>query len=223
MIVAFDLDDTLYRELDYVESGFRAVADHLHNSFGVSAEESFEVMMLSLAECGRGRQFDAVLRYHRLYSAKRRDRLVQAYRQHQPEIKLPDSSRRALLRCRELGHRMFLVTDGNHCVQARKIDSLQLWHSFEHCYLTNRYGRAAAKPSTRVFELMLRRTGATPEELVYIADDPAKDFVGIRALGGRTIRVLTGNHAAVEAQPEFDADLSVEGVKLAVEALGDFS
>lgn len=223
MIVAFDLDDTLYVELDYVKSGFRAVADYLHNSFGVSAEGSYDVMLKSLAESGRGRQFDTVLRFHNLYSARRRDLLIQVYRQHQPAIELPESSQRALLRCQALGHQMFLVTDGNHRVQARKIDALGLWTSFEHCYLTNRYGRASAKPSTRVFELMLRRANAKPPELVYIADDPAKDFIGIRGLGGSSIRVLTGNHAAVDARPGYDADLKVPSVEAAVDVLSSLA
>ena len=35
MIVALDLDDTLYPELSYVHSGFRAVAQELARRWGV--------------------------------------------------------------------------------------------------------------------------------------------------------------------------------------------
>jgi putative hydrolase of the HAD superfamily len=94
-------------------------------------------------------------------------------------------------------------------VQAAKATALGLTGRFEHLYFTNRYGRAAAKPSTRVFELMLRRTGSQPADLVYVGDNPTKDFVGVRRLGGRTVRVLTGNHATVIPQPGFQADVDV--------------
>ena len=39
--VAFDLDDTLYLERDYVRSGFRAVAEYAVRGADVSAEDAF--------------------------------------------------------------------------------------------------------------------------------------------------------------------------------------
>ena len=38
MILVFDLDDTLYPERTYVESGFKAVADSLAQKFGFDAD-----------------------------------------------------------------------------------------------------------------------------------------------------------------------------------------
>lgn len=223
MIVAFDLDDTLYRELDYVESGFRAVAAHLEAEHGVPQQQSYEAMIRSLHEHGRGRQFDDVLEAYGLFTVSRRDRLIQVYRQHDPQLSLPRASAEVLDRCRALGHRLFLVTDGNHRVQARKIDALDLWRRFDHCYLTSRYGRAAAKPSTTVFELMLARCRAGPGQLVYVGDNPSKDFVGVRELGGATIRVRTGNYAMMTAEPGFDADVSVDEISEAVDAIEEIA
>ena len=212
MIIGFDLDDTLYRELDYVESGFRAVASQLEAEHGIPRRHSFETMIRSLEAHGRGRQFDDVLRAHGLFTVGRRNRMVQVYRQHDPDLALPAASARVLDRCASLGNRLFLVTDGNQRVQAKKIDALDLWHRFEHCYLTYRYGRAASKPSTRVFELMLARTRAAPEQLLYVGDNPLKDFVGVRRLGGATIRVRRGHFAETDAEVGYDADVSVDAI-----------
>jgi putative hydrolase of the HAD superfamily len=209
VIIGFDLDDTLYRELDYVESGFRAAAEELERVHGVPAAATISAIERSLAERGRGQQFDDALRAAGLYSVALRDRLISAYRRHVPKLTLAEDADRVLDALRQRGHRLFLVTDGHHRVQAAKAAALGLTGRFEHLYFTNRYGRDAAKPSTRVFELMLRRTRSRPADLVYVGDNPAKDFVGVRRLGGRTIRVLTGNHASGIPEPGFEADVDV--------------
>lgn len=218
MIVAFDLDDTLYRELDFVESGFRAVASHVAEEFGIHSNAAYAVMRHSLEEHGRGRQFDDLLHHLGAFTVKRRNKLVQVYRRHTPRLHLPDASR-STLDALGTSHQLFLVTDGNTIVQANKVTALDLWQRFEHVYLTSRYGRAATKPSTKVFELMLRRTGNTPDQLVYIGDNPAKDFIGVRQLGGHTIRVLTGPYATVRASSEFDADHHVATIDRVVELI----
>lgn len=219
MIVAFDLDDTLYRELDYVESGFRAVADHVAASHPITSAAAYELLIESMERHGRGRQFDDLLRAVGSFTVRRRNALVQIYRRHEPEIELPPESGAVLRAVEAQGHRLFLVTDGNHHVQNRKVEALGIRSFVEHAYLTGRYGAEATKPGTRVFELMLSRTGAEPADLVYIGDNPRKDFVGVRSLGGSTIRVLTGGFAGEVAGPGHDADLTVDSISAVPDAL----
>ena len=223
VIVAFDVDDTLYRELDYVESGFRAVAAAVSNEYSISSEAAYELLMGTMERHGRGQQFDDLLRAVDAFSIGRRDALVQVYRQHDPSICLPEESRQTLEAVRRGSHRVFLVTDGNHNVQNRKVEALGLRRFVEHAYLTSRYGQAATKPSTRVFELMLKRTGASAEELVYVGDNPRKDFVGVRQLGGATIRVLTGAYRHEIAAHGHDADLTVDTIAAVPDALNRLS
>ncbi|MDC3299600.1 HAD family hydrolase [bacterium] len=212
MIVAFDLDDTLYRELDYVESGFRAVACNIASSYAITERAAYDLLIESMTAHGRGRQFDDLLREVDAFTVRRRDALVQVYRQHTPEIELPEASREVLEALAGLGHRLFIVTDGNHHVQNRKVEALGVRAFVEHAYLTGRYGADATKPSTKVFELMLKRTAADASELVYVGDNPRKDFVGVRSLGGATIGVLTGGFRGETAAPGFDADLTVASI-----------
>jgi putative hydrolase of the HAD superfamily len=76
-------------------------------------------------------------------------------------------------------------------------------------FLTWRHGRARGKPSPYCFERIRQLTGAKASDVIYVADNPAKDFVGIRPLGYGTIRVLTGQHAGVKAAPGYDAALTL--------------
>lgn len=223
MIVAFDVDDTLYRELDYVESGFRAVASAVAAHHPIDEDAAFALLVESMETHGRGRQFDDLLQAVGAFSVRDRDRLIQVYRQHRPEISLPEASRRVLEWVGTAGHRVFLVTDGNHHVQNRKVEALGLRAFVEHAYLTGRYGRDATKPSTKVFELMLRRTRAEASELVYVGDNPRKDFVGVRSLGGRTVRVLTGGFRTEAAKPGHDADVTVNTIADVPDAIEGFS
>jgi putative hydrolase of the HAD superfamily len=204
MIIAFDLDDTLYDESTFVRSGFAAVADHMAASWGVDRPRAFGVMEESLARHGRGRQFDDALRHFGLLGRGRVRELVSVYRHHAPEIRLDPAA--AIVLERFAGRPLYLVTDGHKVAQANKIEALGIGPRFRHCYLTHRHGTRYAKPSPHVFQLLVRRERCRPEDVVYIGDDPGKDFRGIRPLGFRTIRLRRGAHAGCEVEPGFDAE-----------------
>ncbi len=197
-ITIFDLDDTLYPERSYVLSGFNAVAKWGEQRFGQPAEQSQAEMAALLERDGRGRIFDDWLRGR----ASARE-AVNVYRRHDPDISLAPAAVRVLDALG--GQPLYLVTDGHKMVQARKVAALGIADRFERCYLTNRYGRANAKPSLHCFDLIRRRTGAEWRDLVYIGDNPAKDFVSLNAVGAKTIRVMTGEHVAAVPPPGYDA------------------
>src|SRR5205823_2027561 len=67
-VLVFDLDDTLYPELSYVHSGFRAVAAFLSPLLGASAETLAAGMIAEETLQGRGQVFDNVLHQHGRWS-----------------------------------------------------------------------------------------------------------------------------------------------------------
>ena len=206
-VLVFDLDDTLYPELSYVHSGFRAVAAFLDPLLGVPAETLAIGMIAEEAAQGRGQVFDNVLRQHSRWSKTLVAACLRAYRQHQPEISLFPDAERALTRF--AGQPLYIVTDGHKEVQARKVVALGLTGRVRHAYLTNRYGRHRAKPDPHVFQLICRREGVPPEEVTYVGDNVRKDFVGIKPLGFNTVRILRGNYAHLEADAAHAADRSI--------------
>lgn len=205
MIAIFDLDDTLYDEQSYVESGFRAVARWGGARFGWCETESFDLMRALLGAHGRGRVFNL---WFEAKGVKPTSRLVAeavaTYRHHHPEIEVPNAHRVVLEQLKERG-RLFVVTDGHKIVQAKKVQALNIESFFSRIYITHRYGYAAAKPSPYCFDLIRRREGVDWEEMVYVGDNPAKDFVNLNRLKMQTIRVLSGRHAGDVAAPGFEA------------------
>ena len=45
MIIIFDLDDTLYDEINYVKCGFEEVSKFLNKNFSINKNDSFDFMM----------------------------------------------------------------------------------------------------------------------------------------------------------------------------------
>ncbi len=221
MIVAFDLDDTLYPERTFVESGFRAVAEHLHRRWQLDPDEALRRMHETLSSNGRGRQFDDLVDHFELGRRQSVAELVRIYRRHEPDIEPYPEAVGALDRLRD--HRLYLVTDGHRIVQANKLAALGLADRFEHAYLTHRYGIAHRKPSTYVFELICRRERCRPADIVYVGDDPTKDFVGLRPHGFRTIRVMTGRFAKTHAQPGHEAEREVATMAAVPATVGEFA
>jgi len=219
-VVAFDLDDTLYPEIEFVRSGFRAVAAEAARAWGVEAGAAFETLWGSFQRDGRGSQLDALCAQHGRSTRPWVRRFLNVYRSHTPDIQLPAATRTVLDALSEFP--LYLVTDGHKGVQANKVAALRLSPWFRHCYLTHRYGVRHEKPSPHVFRLLLAREGCAPADVVYVGDDPGKDFRGIRPLGFRTIRVRQGRCAEVEVPPEQDAELSVPELLAVPETLRRF-
>jgi putative hydrolase of the HAD superfamily len=202
MIPIFDLDDTLYPERSFVESGFRAVAGMLEVSYGIYSSESLSYMLGILASEGRGKVFDRLLNLHNLLNASRLRKCINIYRHHKPEIFVsPDAS----FILDSLSIKPYMVTDGHKIVQRNKVEALGLDSIFEKIFITNRYGASYVKPSIKCFEFIRRRTSSDWTDMFYVGDNPAKDFVNLNKLGVHTIRIKTGEHARTVAQHGYEA------------------
>lgn len=207
MVLVFDMDDTLYDERTYVRSGFAAVARMLAPICGVSPAALLRRANAILERDGRGRVFDDLLSAHRCHSRALAARCVRAYRTHCPAIRLWPEAARCLRQ--HAWAPIYIVTDGNAVAQQAKADALGLYRLAKRVLLTHRFGVRHAKPSPYCFQRIAQWERCAPEEIVYVADNPAKDFVGLRPLGFRTVRVLTGQHADVKAKRGYEADRTI--------------
>ena len=214
--VVLDLDDTLYPEAAFVRSGFRAVADWASERTGVPAEEA-EAELVALFEGGvRGDTFDQWVAARGIGDRVAVDDLVAAYRAHAPDI-APDPAAAALLRgLRAEGAALGLLSDGDPGIQGRKLNALGLRDAFDAVVVTGELGAGAGKPSPRGYVEVLRRLGGIPsKEAVYVSDNPAKDFLGARRAGMRSVRVRRpdGVYAALDpVTPEHAADAEVSSL-----------
>nr|WP_092074330.1 HAD family hydrolase [Dendrosporobacter quercicolus]NSL49234.1 HAD family hydrolase [Dendrosporobacter quercicolus DSM 1736]SDM88826.1 putative hydrolase of the HAD superfamily [Dendrosporobacter quercicolus] len=215
-ILAFDLDDTLYDELTYVDSGFAAVARFLEQEKLAGFAETYAFMQTRLAG-GRGRIFDDLLLHFGSYSRRNVRRCLTAYRLHKPAIQLYPEAVACLARFK--AYPLYIVTDGNKVVQYNKIIALGLPALVDRYLITHRFGVHHAKPSPYCFTRICAWEKVEPAQVVYVADNPRKDFIGIKPLGFRTIRVLTGQHRSVEIPEEYQAEQQIVSLNALDDAL----
>jgi putative hydrolase of the HAD superfamily len=191
--VLFDLDDTLYTELDFVRSGFRAVARVLAERWGGHETRLFERLWDILEEQGRGRVFDTIL--NEVASGPRTDDGVRlltfVYRSHRPTLTLAPQTQPTLTALRDAGVKLGIVTDGLGTVQRNKIAALGLDPLVDVIVCTDEIGREWWKPSTTPFNVALALLGVEARDAAYVGNDPGKDFAGPNSLGMRTIQIGT--------------------------------
>jgi len=213
--VICDLDDTLYPEREYVRGGFRAVSAWAQEHVGIPADEGFQELEVLFEQGVRGDTFDHWLRTRQLPLNSWVDDMVRIYRAHVPDIHTyPDV--RPALDALPAGTRLGLVTDGYADVQRRKLAALpELGDLFDIVVVSDELGRDAWKPSPRPFQAALLALSVRAADTVYIADNPAKDFIGARRLGISTIRIrrADGLYRRVEAPTaEHAPDTEIAGL-----------
>lgn len=219
MILIFDLDDTLYSEIDYTLSGFRHVAKLLAADYGIDPQRSYADMKQDLERNGRGKVFDNLLLSHALFSKKRIKDLVTAYRGHKPDIRMP-AAHHDLLGQLSVRFPLYIITDGHKSVQRRKVDTLGVRSYVQRALLTNQYGRHNAKPSLYCFDLIRKWEKTDWSRMVYVGDNPTKDFLPLNRMGGTTVRVHSGPFAKTKAAPGYDAGHQIEKLVDLPDALG---
>ncbi len=204
MVIVLDLDDTLYDELSFVKSGFKSVATWLFQNFLIPPEESLSFMLQELARKGRGEIFDSLLKKYGIFSKKDVKKCISIYRKHRPDIKLYPEAEFFLERFKK--YPIYIVTDGNKVVQRNKIISLGLDKKVKFFYLTHNFGTKYSKPSPYCFLKICEKERVPPQKVVCIGDNPYKDFVNLKPLGFKTIRVLKGQYKDVFLEEKFEAE-----------------
>lgn len=186
--IVFDLDDTLYAERDFAYSGFDAVGRWLKERMACPVDPA--TRMRQLFETGnRRRVFDELLLELRCPDVGRMvPAMIECYRNHFPVIKLMPDAERALARWSG-SFFLGLISDGPLRTQQQKVQALDLERRLNRVILTDEWGPAYWKPHPRAFEIMERESGQSGSACVYIADNPAKDFVAPNSLGWRTVRI----------------------------------
>ncbi|PSR52453.1 HAD family hydrolase [Adhaeribacter arboris] len=207
MVLVFDLDDTLYEEITFVKSGFKAVANYLAPLLNCPAEELFIQLVNRLEAGGRGSIFNDVLQMHGKNSKQLVTKCLAIYRLHPPEISLYPDAIRCLERFRH--YPLYLVTDGNKLVQQNKVTALHVPDKVKKVFITHRYGIKNAKPSVYCFELISKLEKTEPAHIVYVGDNPSKDFVGLKPHGFKTIRIMRGNYSHLQPGGAYEADRNI--------------
>ena len=173
--VIFDLDDTLYSEKEYVRSGYKAVSDFLGGGY--------EEKLWSFFEKGKP-SIDELLK--ELGRENEKGEVLEIYRFHKPTIHLYPGVSEMIEDLKAKGVKVGIITDGRPEGQRNKLDALGL--DVDDVIITDELGGVQfRKPCDIAFRILITRWRLNPADVVYVGDNPAKDFQASQQLGMRCV------------------------------------
>jgi len=175
--VIFDLDDTLYSEKEYVRSGYRTIADSFPEIPNMTEK------LWKAFERG-GKAIDEVLEAECIANEETKKRCLNLYRYQKPNISLYQGVTEMLERMRNKGLRLGIITDGRPEGQNAKLDALGLRDCIDEIIITDELGGVEfRKPNKTAFLLMSQRLMLPLKRMIYVGDNPTKDFIAPEKLG----------------------------------------
>lgn len=179
--VVFDLDDTLYGEKQYIKSGYRAVSKLL-----IQVEDAELKLFKAFEE--KKSAFDEVLKNEGIYTEELKQKCLEIYRNQYPEISFYNGVADMLVKIRERGYKIGIITDGRPNGQRAKIKALELDNYVDYIIVTDELGGISyRKPNEKAFCIIREKFDLKFEEMCYVGDNIMKDFIAPEKLGMKTI------------------------------------
>ena len=178
-VVVFDLDDTLYKEVDYVKSAFCFIAGKLNCPKAIDILwRSFQRGDNAFENCNRELNLSISLPQY-----------LEWYRYHEPSIILEKSVISFLDFLKNSGCILGIITDGRAKTQMNKFEALNLsrWIKREDVIISETFG--SSKPSEANYRYFMDRFG-DDNTFFYIGDNLEKDFLAPNRLKWETICLL---------------------------------
>lgn len=175
-VFVFDLDDTLYKEIDFLKSAYKYIASYVDKD----SSNSLYIKMLEFYYSGEN-VFKIICQSYPQYSI---DKLLELYRGHYPDITLDSDTTTTLSYLKNYG-KAGLITDGRSLTQRNKIKALGIENYFDKILISEEMGYS--KPDIRLFQQFHEYDACT---YFYIANDTNKDFLGPNKLGWKTVCLM---------------------------------
>ena len=181
-VVVFDLDDTLYKEQDYLQSAYREISAVVESRYSVP--EGVSDQMFRWWQKGEN-VFQQLIETYELKLTV--DELLRIYRSHVPAIRLEESVGELLRRLRQHAA-LGIITDGRSLTQRHKVEALGLTAYMDEQDILISEETGYGKPSDEPFRWLMERHPSSA--YYYIGDNPAKDFEAPNRLGWTTVCLL---------------------------------
>lgn len=170
MMVIFDLDDTLYKERDFVKSGNSAVAKYItEHNLPLATKDKWD------------------------------DNMLKVYREHWPNINLDSETTFSLQMLKDKGINIGLITDGRLTTQINKVEALGLYRWIEKTNIIISEALGHDKTTPFPFLEMMSHN-PEEKDFIYIGDNPTKDFHYPNILGWKSIMLKDIDHINIHTQ-----------------------
>jgi putative hydrolase of the HAD superfamily len=183
----FDLDDTLFPEIDFLKSGYRHISQNLLPLINTNIceellqkyyrkENAFQWLL-----CEYGNQLKEI----------NLEWLLKEYREHIPNIKLNPEAGFFLDKLSSRRIPVALITDGRSITQRNKLTALGISHYFSDIIISEEFG--SAKPDEKNYLYFEHKYPG--KKFCFVGDNTSKDFIVPNKLGWKTICIRnSGNH-----------------------------
>ena len=176
-VIVFDLDDTLYNELDFLISSYKEISKYIDKS----KYEKIFALMFSLFRNNK----DVFKHLSSKYSIEK-ELLLAMYREHKPDIKVTPKILNLLRKIKNSSGKLALLTDGRSSTQRNKLDALNIKNIFDYISISEEIN--AKKPSLKGFQIIEDKFNA--KRYYYIGDNLNKDFKAPKKLKWKTIFLI---------------------------------
>lgn len=189
-IVVFDLDDTLYKEIDFLKSGYKKVSGSVEKRFGLDSQLIYD----HLLSC----YFKGENAFERLNEEYGLDNPIKEYldiyRFHHPSIVLSEETKNTLNALKSKGVILGIISDGREITQKQKIEALGLadWIDLDKVFINedSKYFKPNHWSFDRLMQHCFEQYSGVDLKFYYVGDNPKKDFLAPNQLGWETVCLL---------------------------------
>lgn len=179
-VVGFDLDNTIYSELDYFNSLLVSCSNKI--GYDSSALSEFNKIYYPRKED----LFKLFLERIGKYSKKNKNFLYQTYKSKNIPITL-ENEKKVLLNQIRKKYKTCILTNGNVNVQKNKIKNLGISNMFDNIFYASEEGEKFEKPSKKAFQKITDYFQCQSQEVIFIGDSIVKDINGADKFGMFTV------------------------------------
>ncbi len=174
--VIFDLDDTLISENEYVKSGLEVVSRYLEKKYMKNTQTIYKEL-LNCYEENKKNIFNRWLEKNQIkYTSEEIEEIIKIYRCHKPKIQFYCDVIPTINKLKEKNIKIGIITDGYIETQKSKLNALNANKIFDEIILTDELGKEYWKPNPKGFEIIMKKLNVKFEEMMYVGDNPEKDF-----------------------------------------------
>jgi len=195
--IVFDLDDTLYKEIDFVKSAYNYINNYIKSRYNID-------LSLHIQEC-----VDDGINFFDLIKSRLNqnqsfpiEKYLELYRFHYPEINLSNDTVEFLNKISNQNIDFSIITDGRSISQNNKIKVLGLSNLSKNIIISEETGYE--KPHLNNFKIIERIY--PNKKLLYIADNTSKDFLAPNTLKWDTICLLDNGQNIHKQNFDLNAD-----------------
>jgi len=167
----FDLDDTLYAEIDFLQSAYQHIASILSP---VNASALYQQMLQRY-----NNKEDVFKWLINVYPGCEMQWLLHEYRHHTPAIKLNEAALEILQKLKKYNAPCGLITDGRSITQRNKLKALHIEDAFDDIIISEEFG--SEKPDERNYTFFTKKYPG--KHFYFFGDNIRKDFIVPEKLG----------------------------------------